>query len=134
MLAAHASTQPPRTPADERWGDAPVHSLATALLLDKDEVHFFDEIGYYHPPFMHIPLKKSARAHCRKLDVERKARESDHPQCLKRWIEHNYLWRTKPLPFSTYLDDKTFAHDRSRRHNAFRLGASAGGAHELPLE
>ena len=28
--------------ADERWGDAPVHSLATALFLREDEVHFFD--------------------------------------------------------------------------------------------
>lgn len=27
------------------YGDAPVHSLATALFLDPAEVHFFDEIG-----------------------------------------------------------------------------------------
>lgn len=29
----------------ERWGDAPVHSIAASLLLDKDDIHFFDEIG-----------------------------------------------------------------------------------------
>ena len=30
----------------ERWGDAPVHSIAAALFLNRDEVHFFDDIGY----------------------------------------------------------------------------------------
>lgn len=29
----------------ERWGDAPVHSIAASLLLDKNDIHFFDEIG-----------------------------------------------------------------------------------------
>lgn len=39
----------------ERWGDAPVHSLAASLFLDKHEIHFFEDIGYYHPPYSHIP-------------------------------------------------------------------------------
>ncbi|ELA41247.1 uncharacterized protein VICG_01736 [Vittaforma corneae ATCC 50505] len=39
----------------ERWGDAPVHSLAVAMFLDMSEVHFFEEIGYTHPPFTHCP-------------------------------------------------------------------------------
>lgn len=30
----------------ERWGDAPVHSIAAALFLRPDEIHFFDNIGY----------------------------------------------------------------------------------------
>jgi alpha 1,2-mannosyltransferase len=30
----------------ERWGDAPVHSIAAALFLPKDRIHFFEEIGY----------------------------------------------------------------------------------------
>lgn len=29
----------------ERWGDAPVHSIAANLFLNKDEIHFFDDIG-----------------------------------------------------------------------------------------
>lgn len=32
----------------ERWGDAPVHSLAVALLLPPREVHHFADIGYVH--------------------------------------------------------------------------------------
>jgi len=52
----------------ERWGDAPVHSLAAALLLDKNDIHFFDEIGYYHVPFTHCPTNDKQRlklkCHC----------------------------------------------------------------------
>ncbi|KAJ7932844.1 glycosyltransferase family 15 protein [Mycena leptocephala] len=39
----------------ERWGDAPVHSIAAGLFLPKDKIHFFNEIGYEHPPNMHCP-------------------------------------------------------------------------------
>ena len=36
----------------ERWGDAAVRSLAVALLLEPEEVHYFgDEICYCHSPF-----------------------------------------------------------------------------------
>src|SRR5256885_10610595 len=34
----------------ERWGDAPVHSIAAALMLKKNEIHFFNNIAYYHVP------------------------------------------------------------------------------------
>ncbi|KAH7103907.1 glycosyltransferase family 15 protein [Auriculariales sp. MPI-PUGE-AT-0066] len=46
----------------ERWGDAPVHSIAVALLARRDQIHFFDEIGYRHQPFEHCP---SGEAHTR---------------------------------------------------------------------
>lgn len=39
----------------ERWGDAPVHSIAAGLLLKKEEIHFFNDIAYYHVPFTHCP-------------------------------------------------------------------------------
>ncbi|RLV93791.1 Glycolipid 2-alpha-mannosyltransferase 1 [Spathaspora sp. JA1] len=29
----------------ERWGDAPVHSIAAALFLPRDEIHFFEDVG-----------------------------------------------------------------------------------------
>lgn len=29
----------------ERWGDAPVHSIAASLLLDKSQIHFFEDIA-----------------------------------------------------------------------------------------
>jgi mannosyltransferase len=32
----------------ERWGDAPVHSLAAAMLLKPEELHHFSDLGYVH--------------------------------------------------------------------------------------
>ncbi|KAK9246199.1 nucleotide-diphospho-sugar transferase [Lipomyces tetrasporus] len=45
----------------ERWGDAPVHSIAAALFLPKEKVHFFDDIGYWHVPFTNCPTNKADR-------------------------------------------------------------------------
>ncbi|KAF5391283.1 hypothetical protein D9757_001876 [Collybiopsis confluens] len=39
----------------ERWGDAPVHSIAAALFARRDQIHFFRDIGYRHDPFQHCP-------------------------------------------------------------------------------
>lgn len=39
----------------ERWGDAPVHSIGAALFSRKDQIHFFNDIGYKHNPFQHCP-------------------------------------------------------------------------------
>ncbi|THH26879.1 hypothetical protein EUX98_g7307 [Antrodiella citrinella] len=39
----------------ERWGDAPVHSLGITLFADRDQIHFFDDIGYEHNPYTHCP-------------------------------------------------------------------------------
>jgi hypothetical protein len=40
----------------QRWGDAPVHSIAASLFLPKDRIHFFDNIGYSHDSFAHCPI------------------------------------------------------------------------------
>ncbi|KAF9005662.1 glycosyltransferase family 15 protein [Cyathus striatus] len=39
----------------ERWGDAPVHSIAASLFARHDQIHFFRDIGYRHDPFQHCP-------------------------------------------------------------------------------
>lgn len=56
----------------ERWGDAPVHSIAAGLLLKKEEIHFFNEIAYYHVPFTHCPTGEQTRldlkCHCNPSD------------------------------------------------------------------
>ncbi|KAF2158234.1 glycosyltransferase family 15 protein [Myriangium duriaei CBS 260.36] len=39
----------------ERWGDAPVHSLAAAMFLQPEQIHYFEDIGYKHSPFQHCP-------------------------------------------------------------------------------
>jgi len=49
----------------ERWGDAPVHSIGAALFARKDQIHFFNDIGYRHEPFMHCPTGEShSRGRC----------------------------------------------------------------------
>ncbi|KAL0581728.1 hypothetical protein V5O48_000310 [Marasmius crinis-equi] len=45
----------------ERWGDAPVHSIGAALFARKDQIHFFNDIGYKHEPFQHCPQGESHR-------------------------------------------------------------------------
>ncbi|EPX74385.1 alpha-1,2-mannosyltransferase [Schizosaccharomyces octosporus yFS286] len=45
----------------ERWGDAPVHSIALSLFLDKDQILFFKDIGYEHSPIIYCPTNNK---HC----------------------------------------------------------------------
>lgn len=44
----------------QRWGDAPVHSIGVALFARKEQIHFFDEIGYEHAPYQHCPREKKS--------------------------------------------------------------------------
>lgn len=39
----------------ERWGDAPVHSIALGLFEDANRIHWFRDIGYQHVPFLNCP-------------------------------------------------------------------------------
>lgn len=48
----------------ERWGDAPVHSIAAALILDRKEIHFFNEIGYRHGIYEHCPESSALQLKC----------------------------------------------------------------------
>ena len=48
----------------ERWGDAPVHSLAAALMLQPEQVHYFQDIGYGHQPFQHCPIDEGVGCRC----------------------------------------------------------------------
>lgn len=69
----------------ERWGDAPVHSIAAALLAGKDRIQYFREIGYEHSPYTHCPLEehlwKQARCSC---DPSRSF-DYDGYSCMSKW-------------------------------------------------
>lgn len=45
----------------ERWGDAPVHSLAAGLFLGPEQVHYFRDIGYRHTTIQHCPANAPER-------------------------------------------------------------------------
>lgn len=65
----------------ERWGDAPVHSIAASLFLRKEQLRFFDEIGYKHESFQHCPSgdrHKQGRCSCSPKD----AFDWDYYSCL----------------------------------------------------
>jgi len=49
----------------ERWGDAPVHSIGASLFAKKEQLHFFEDIGYRHNPYVHCPKGEShAKGKC----------------------------------------------------------------------
>ncbi|CCE61974.1 hypothetical protein TPHA_0B03020 [Tetrapisispora phaffii CBS 4417] len=71
----------------ERWGDAPVHSIAASLLLETNEIIHFDELGYSHSPFMTCPYSYYMRiAHRCQCDYDN---VNNIPltlsSCLMRW-------------------------------------------------
>ena len=43
----------------ERWGDAPIHSLAAALLLRPEQTHKFSDFGYTHDGLQTCPENKA---------------------------------------------------------------------------
>ncbi|KAL3472967.1 nucleotide-diphospho-sugar transferase [Aspergillus californicus] len=45
----------------ERWGDAPIHSLAAGILLSPSDVHYFRDFGYRHTTIQHCPANAPAR-------------------------------------------------------------------------
>ncbi|KAJ2159443.1 hypothetical protein GGH15_005061 [Coemansia sp. RSA 562] len=48
----------------ERWGDAPVHSIAAALFLNASQIHYFDDIGYFHPSVLTCPRDARTKGTC----------------------------------------------------------------------
>ncbi|KAH8105096.1 glycosyltransferase family 15 protein [Cristinia sonorae] len=69
----------------ERWGDAPVHSLGVALFADKNQIHFFDDIGYEHNPYTHCPrgAGKWEKGKCA-CNPDRSF-DYDGYSCMKQW-------------------------------------------------
>jgi mannosyltransferase len=45
----------------ERWGDAPIHSLAAGALLGPGDLHYFRDFGYRHTTIQHCPANAPAR-------------------------------------------------------------------------
>ncbi|WFD31767.1 hypothetical protein MSPP1_002806 [Malassezia sp. CBS 17886] len=73
----------------ERWGDAPVHSIAAVLFANRSQIHHFDDIGYYHGPWLHCPTNRAkyqntGRCNCNPNDSS----DKEDFMCMKEW------WRT----------------------------------------
>ncbi|CAO1638067.1 unnamed protein product [Parajaminaea phylloscopi] len=73
----------------ERWGDAPVHSIAAVLFLDRSRLHHFDDIGYFHNPWGHCPTNKKMYHENSKCNCQpEKSFDREGYSCLKQ------AWRT----------------------------------------
>lgn len=74
----------------ERWGDAPVHSLALGLLLNKSQIHHFADVGYKHPPYYRCPHDDASYISGRCVCNEFKSDNADFQpfSCLSRWWHH----------------------------------------------
>ncbi|KAL7629092.1 alpha 1,2-mannosyltransferase 2.4.1 [Parahypoxylon ruwenzoriense] len=86
----------------ERWGDAPVHSIAASLLLKKEEVHFFNDIAYYHVPFTHCPTGEKTRLDLRCHCNPKENFDWKGYSCTARYFEVNGL--EKPDGYETQQD------------------------------
>ncbi|KAI8141346.1 glycosyl transferase [Fennellomyces sp. T-0311] len=48
----------------ERWGDAPIRTMAAAMFLPRDRIHFFNRIGYSHSVASHCPINREDNLRC----------------------------------------------------------------------
>ncbi|KIM60235.1 glycosyltransferase family 15 protein [Scleroderma citrinum Foug A] len=69
----------------ERWGDAPVHSIAASLFLPRDAIHFFQEIGYEHAPYTHCPLDTERWSKGQCSCDQQHSFDYDGYSCLAQW-------------------------------------------------
>lgn len=86
----------------ERWGDAPVHSIAAALFLPKSEVHFFNDIGYTHPPFTHCPIDGDTRKEGKCSCLAEETFDWKPCSCLGRYLDVQRIKR--PHDWEQYSD------------------------------
>ncbi|MCJ1453118.1 alpha 1,2-mannosyltransferase 2.4.1 [Mycoblastus sanguinarius] len=86
----------------ERWGDAPVHSIAAGILLKPEEIHFFEDIGYWHVPFTHCPTSEQKRldnkCHCNPKDNF----DWKGYSCTSKWFDMNNM--DKPQGYKDQSD------------------------------
>lgn len=68
----------------ERWGDAPVHSLAVSMFLPKEKIHYFEDIGYYHNPFYNCPSNPALQLRC---SCDPKKSEVINNNCFYRYLD-----------------------------------------------
>ncbi|PVU87984.1 hypothetical protein BB560_006413 [Smittium megazygosporum] len=69
----------------ERWGDAPIRTIAASMLLSKKEIHWFEEIGYERTGNKHCPRPEKFAFKCFGCDAENE-NVYDSP-CYKHFLE-----------------------------------------------
>ncbi|KAH6670327.1 glycolipid 2-alpha-mannosyltransferase [Plectosphaerella plurivora] len=70
----------------ERWGDAPIHSLAAGVLLGPSDIHYFRDIGYRHTTIQHCPANAPGRQLPREKFLEKTTTDE------KERVEEDAYW------------------------------------------
>ncbi|KAF2199554.1 glycosyl transferase [Delitschia confertaspora ATCC 74209] len=76
----------------ERWGDAPIHSLAAGALLGPKDIHYFRDFGYRHTTIQHCPANAPARQLPRIPYLEMTTEDE------KKRIEEDEYWASYDTP------------------------------------
>ncbi|KAJ3808161.1 glycosyltransferase family 15 protein [Lentinula lateritia] len=69
----------------ERWGDAPVHSIAAALFAPSSQIQFFDQIGYEHNPYTHCPRDEDTWKEEKCTCDPKRNFDYDGYSCMSKW-------------------------------------------------
>jgi len=69
----------------ERWGDAPVHSIAASLFLKKSQIHLFENIGYQHDDWGHCPQTQELWEKGRCMCDSRGSFDYSPDSCRSKW-------------------------------------------------
>lgn len=72
----------------ERWGDAPVHSVALGLFLDSDKIHWFKDIGYQHIPFFNCPNSPKCSGCIKGLFSDGTGLSQEN--CMHNWLKYTH--------------------------------------------
>lgn len=73
----------------ERWGDAPVHSIALGLFEDKSKIHWFRDIGYQHIPYFNCPSSPKCRGCIAGRFTD--GTGLDQEDCRANWFEFAHM-------------------------------------------
>ncbi|KAK0736443.1 glycolipid 2-alpha-mannosyltransferase-domain-containing protein [Apiosordaria backusii] len=76
----------------ERWGDAPIHSLAAGALLAPRDIHYFRDFGYRHTTIQHCPANAPARQLPRQPWLEETTTDE------KKRVEEDKYWEDWDTP------------------------------------
>ncbi|QPG77395.1 hypothetical protein FOA43_004808 [Brettanomyces nanus] len=117
----------------ERWGDAPVHSIAASLMLSRNQVHNFDKIAYQHTVAETCPLdddlRKNQRCTC---DPMNDWLLSSNQHCNRKFLK-----ASKQVPLKDYKKyfnilriRKSKEEEQDRRKHRLRAEAARRKAEE----
>ncbi|CCH43402.1 Alpha-1,2 mannosyltransferase KTR1 [Wickerhamomyces ciferrii] len=91
----------------ERWGDAPIHTFAVAYMLNKEELHYFDNTGYYHVPHTQCPKTTEKREELRCICSPGKDYNwGNRDSCLPHYYDSIGEPRPAFAPRKNYITEK----------------------------